>query len=425
MRRAAVVAFLVAGEPGAANDAYGRSFRPGSNRRIALWLRCHTPRDHLSSGRMHGASLLRYGLSACLAIAGVSGRTIGWWDMNRGIAAAPGDEAYRQLASYRRCAGRIETAWPVFAARRRQRLRQGLFGAPVEKVAENIVEDLFTSVLDWSLDDVNLQVGRADVVLSDHGYKRLVLEVKRPGSLIWHRRAIQAALEQAMGYAAAQNVAAVAVSDGDMLYVADVAAGGGMRCRTFAALDLDVPPLDLWWVSVHGLYRPCPAVTSDLTWPAASVAPAPVGQEGGLRDHRYHLPSRCFAYVGSAADADTWKLPYLLESGVPDTKRLPKAIQSILSNYRGAKVTIPREAVPDALVRLVAAAATLRKLPCQCSDSAAAYVQAHHALEQFDRLADVGCCPLPRRAVASRGVAVECGYGAAEDVPAGTRAECR
>jgi hypothetical protein len=312
--------------------------------------------------------------------------------MDGSIAAVSGDQAYLRLASYRRCADRIEMAWPVFAARRRQRLRQGLFGVPVEKVAENIVEDLFTSVLDWSLDDVNLQVGRADVVLSDHGYKRMVLEVKRPGSLIWHRHAIQAALDQALRYAAEQNVAAVAVSDGGMLYVADVTSGG-MRGRVLAALDLGVPPPDLWWVSVHGIYRPCPAVISDLTWPDASMVPASADPDGGLRDHRYHLPSRCFAYVGSAADAGTWKLPYLLESGDPDTKRLPKAIQSILSNYRGTKVTIPREAVPDALVRLVATAATLRKLPCQCADSAPAYVQAHHALEQFGRLADVGCCP--------------------------------
>jgi hypothetical protein len=319
-------------------------------------------------------------------------RTMGW-DMS-GTAAVPRDQAYRQLASYRRCASQIETAWPVFAARRRQRLRQGLFGAPVEKVAENIVEDLFTSVLDWSLDDVNLQIGRADVVLSDHGYKRLVLEVKRPGSLIWHRHAVQMALGQAMGYAAAQNVEAVAVSDGHMLYAADVATGRSIRDRVLAALDLDAPPLDLWWVSVHGIYRPCPGVDSDLAWPAASVNRAlDDGPAGVLRDHRYHLPARCFAYVGSAAAADTWKLPYLLESGEPDTKRLPKAIQSILSNYRGTKVTIPREAVPDALVRLAAAAATLRKLPCQCADSAAAYVQAHHAVEQFGRLADVGCCP--------------------------------
>jgi hypothetical protein len=313
--------------------------------------------------------------------------------MSGSIAPASDNQAYRELASYRRCTGRIETAWPVFAARRRQRLRQGLFDAPVEKVAENIVEDLFTSVLDWSLEDVNLQIGRADVVLSDHGYKRLVLEVKRPGSLIWHRYAVQTALEQALRYAAAQNVDAVAVSDGHMLYAADVAAGGCMKDRVLAALDLDVPPFDLWWVSVHGIYRPCPGAAGDLPWPAAGVVSGVDGPAEGLRDHRYHLPARCFAYVGSAADVDTWKLPYLLECGEPDTKRLPKAIQSILSNYRGVKVTIPREAVPDALVQLAAAAATLRKLPCQCADPAAAYVQAHHAIEQFGRLTDVGCCP--------------------------------
>lgn len=313
--------------------------------------------------------------------------------MSNGLPAASGDHGYRQLASYRRCVERIETAWPAFAARRRQRLRQGLFDAPVEKVAENIAEDLFTTVLDWSLDGVNLQVGRADVVLSELGIKRLVLEVKRPGSLIWHRHAVRAALDQALGYAAEQKVGAVAVSDGGMLYAADVRAGGGISDRILVALDTDVPPADLWWVSVHGIYRPCPAVTSDLAWPAAHAAcSVPAASADGLRDPRYHLPSWCFAYVGAADTVNTWKLPYLLETGAPDTRRLPKAIQSILSNYRGAKVSIPREAVADVLVRLAIAAATLRKLPCQGMDASPAYVEAHHALEQLGRLADVGCC---------------------------------
>lgn len=314
--------------------------------------------------------------------------------MSGGLLEASGDQAYRHLAAYRHCIAQIETAWPVFAERRRQRLRQGLFAAPVEKVAENIVEDLVTTVLDWSLDDVNLQIDRADVVLSDNGFKRLVLEVKRPGSLIWHRRAINAALDQALRYAAAQNVGAVAVTDGNMLYAADVVAGGGTRDRALVALDTNTPPADLWWVSVHGIYRPCPAAASALAWPAGHGAdPGPDPGPDGLRDHKYQLQARCFAYVGDPGNVHTWKLPYLLESGSPDAKRLPKAIQSLFSNYRGAQVkAIPREAVPDVLVRLAVAAATLRKLPCQCADPSSAYVEAHRALEQFGRLPDVGCC---------------------------------
>lgn len=313
--------------------------------------------------------------------------------MTSGSLAASGDRDYRQLASYQRCVRRIGEAWPTFAARRRQRLRQGLFDAPVEKVAENIAEDLFTGVLDWSLDGVNLQIGRADIVLSELGIKRLVLEVKRPGSLIWHRRAVEAALDQARGYAAEQKVGAVAVTDGSMVYAADVRPGGGMSDRVLAALDTDVAPAELWWVSVHGIYRPCPPATGDLAWPAAGAANGALEEAAnGLRDHRYHLPSRCFAYVGAPGEVSTWKLPYLLETGAPDTKRLPKAIQSILSNYRGARVSIPRESVADVLVRLAVAAATLRKLPCQRADASAAYVEAHRALEQLGRLADVGCC---------------------------------
>ena len=119
------------------------------------------------------------------------------------VAETTGADHYSHLASYRRCAERVTAVWPAFASRRRERLRQGLFGAPVEKVAENILEDLFTAVLDWDLADVDLQVGRADIVLSELGVKRLVLEVKRPGSLAWHRKAVHDALCQALGYAAA------------------------------------------------------------------------------------------------------------------------------------------------------------------------------------------------------------------------------
>jgi hypothetical protein len=46
---------------------------------------------------------------------------------------------------------------------------------------------------------------------------------------------------------------------------------------------------------------------------------------------------------------------------------------------RGAKVDIPREVVGDVLVRLAIAAATLRKLPCQCAEPSPIYLEAHQA----------------------------------------------
>lgn len=176
---------------------------------------------------------------------------------------------YESLSSYPRCARRIEAAWPQFASRRGERLQQGLFGTPVEKIAENIPEDLFTGVLDWDPADVNLQIGRADIVLSQRGIKRLVLEVKRPGSLNWQRSAMAAAVEQA---------------------------------------------------------------------------------------------------------AET------------------EAIQSILCNFRGVKVQIPREAIPDVLVRPGRAAAIAGKMPYQCRPAADAYLEAHQALDQLGRLTEVQCC---------------------------------
>ncbi|MGH9086658.1 MAG: hypothetical protein ACRDYZ_00830 [Acidimicrobiales bacterium] len=306
---------------------------------------------------------------------------------------APLDD-YLQLSSYRRCAVRIADRWPAFAARRAERLRQGLFGRPVEKVAENILEDLFTQVLDWDLADVNLQIGRADVVLSHLGYKRLVLEVKRPGLLHWHRAGVHDALAQAIDYATRQKVGAVAVSDGGMLYAADVVPGG-LRDRCCIALDTSTPPADLWWMSVHGIYRPCPP--SLVSLPDGPVATAPGMTEGAAEGvavlhPKYALPSRCFAFVGSPDQPSTWKLPYLRADGTADAKRLPKALQSILSNFRGVNVNIPRDAVPDVLVRLGRAASGIGKMPCQPGSTAAAYTDAHAALDQLARLADVGCC---------------------------------
>ena len=139
-------------------------------------------------------------------------------------------------------------------------------------------------MLDWSLEDVNLQIDRADVVLSDNGYKRLVLEVKRPGYLSWHRRAIHAALDQAVGYAHAQNVAAVAVSDGNMLYAADVVTGGGMTDRALvtpwsnlAACQISGAVRESRWRRSAGLRRPAPLrawATSlvPMPWPRALAA---------------------------------------------------------------------------------------------------------------------------------------------------------
>lgn len=301
-------------------------------------------------------------------------------------------DPFRKLASYRRCIQRIRATWPTFAARRRERLQQGLYDAPVEKIAENILEDLFTTVLDWSLADVNLQVGRADVVLSALGIKQLVLEVKRPGSLIWRRGAVEAALDQARRYAASQRVGAVAVSDATMLYAADVV-DGGLRDRVLVTLDTEQAPDELWWVSVHGIYRRCPGVAAALDMaPNRDSSGGGVVGAGVVLHPKYALGMQCFAYVGTADNARSWKLPYLLADGAPDAKRLPKAIQCILSNYRGAKVDIPRTAVADVLVRLGIAAKQLRKMPCQNASTADAYVEAHEALQQLNRLSDVACC---------------------------------
>jgi hypothetical protein len=306
---------------------------------------------------------------------------------------APDSAAVVSLASYRHCCDRLTAAWPQFLAKRQERLaQQRRFGTAAEKVAENILEDLFTQVLDWRLSEVNNQVGYADLVLTRLGVKYLIVEVKRPGALAWNERSVDAALDQAHRYASEQKVRSIAVSDGIMLYARDLVPGGYLD-RAFARLDQPEPPADLWWLSTDGIYRPRldPSGARPRLLPPAPDGMPPDADDvrSGLVHPKYHLPARCFAYVGDAADPKTWRLPYLLADGAPDLARLPKAIQAILSNYRGAHVSsVPETAIPEVLVTLARTAHKLGKLPTDGPGAARAYLQLQQALEQLDRLAD-------------------------------------
>lgn len=301
--------------------------------------------------------------------------------------------AVASLASYRHCCDRPTAAWPAFLARRHERLaQQRRFGTAAEKVAENILEDLFTLVLDWHLCEVNNQVGYADLVLTRLGVKHLIVEVKRPGALAWNERSVDLALAQAHRYAAEQKVQCVAVSDGIMVYARDVVPGGHLD-RAFVRLDQPYAPADLWWLSIDGIYRPRldPSCARLRLLPPApdGAAESAAADQAGLVHPKYRLPARCFAYVGSAADPKTWHLPYLLADGTPDLARLPKAVQAILSNYRGAHVSsVPEAAIPEVLVTLARTAYTLGKLPASGPGAARAYLQLQQALEQLGRLAD-------------------------------------
>jgi hypothetical protein len=300
-------------------------------------------------------------------------------------------ETVEHLASYKRCAERIRLNWLAFADRRRERLQEReRFGHAAERATENIVEDLFTLVLDWSLSDVNHQVGYADLMFTRLGLKYLIVEAKAPGSLAWNRRAVGQALEQACRYAAEQKVKCVAVSAGLMFYAADVV-HGGLSDRVFCSLEHPDAPPALWWLSVDGIYRETglSGGASLRLLPEASPAQPIVGElAGGALVHpKYRLPASCFAYVDDPSDPHTWHLPYLNPDGTVDAKRLPKAVQAILSNYRGAHLaSVPEPDIPEVLVRLGCAAASLGKLPGQTLAPADAYVKLAAALEQLGRL---------------------------------------
>lgn len=295
----------------------------------------------------------------------------------------------QHLACYRRTIQRIHDEWPGFIDRRAQRLhQQERHGAAAEKVAESTLEDLFTTVLDWSLGDLNNQVGHADLILTRLGLKYFIIEAKRPGDLAWNQNAVEVALAQARRYADEQKVKCIGVSDGVMIYAADIE-HGSLHDRMFASLAATDPPEDLWWISVHGVYRSCkePGHAAFRLLPGENpvTGPAEPGTIGDSYLHpKYKVPASCFGYVGDANDPSTWKLPFRLINGQVDLKRLPKAIQAIVSNYRGAKVSsIPERDIPTVLVRLADAAIEIGKMPSQGSAPSSTYQRLAEVLDQL------------------------------------------
>lgn len=289
-------------------------------------------------------------------------------------------QKYRALVAYQRFIQRLENGWMRFLKDREDRLRHG---HEAEKVAEAIIEDLFTGPMDWNKGDLLYQESRADIVLSENGIKHLVIEVKRPGTFLPNRNSLEQALQQARRYADEQHVGRIAVTDGCYFYAADIE-HGGFRDRLFVGLNSTKVPMPLWWVSVHGIYKPC--VDIDLgpleinNGPEQPVTPI----SGLLLDPKYKLPAKCFAYVGDANSPKTWKLPHRLADGSVDTKRLPKAIQTIVTNYRGMRVKgIPEEAMPDVLKRLYQAACETGHISQDGKTSGHIYDELLKALEQY------------------------------------------
>ncbi len=285
------------------------------------------------------------------------------------------------LASARLSISRIRDRWDSFLNSRHHHLGGGVFDqAPAEKVAENILCELFTNVLDWTTEQVRLQEQRADLTLSRAGLKYLIVEVKRPGSLDG-RGSIQRALKQAHDYATTLKVDRIAVSDGCVFESYDLAPGG-LRPRAIAHLADPTPPENLWWLSTRGIYRTPPATSEPVT----------NGDLAGdaLLHPKYHLPARCFAHVGDPSRPATWKLPYLLVDGSVDAKRLPKAIGAVIRDYRSRQVQgLTAEGTADVLVRLAGAAVRTGRMPHQDPTPAEVYVALLDHLRQIGRVGDV------------------------------------
>lgn len=171
-----------------------------------------------------------------------------------------------------------------------------------------------------------------------------------------------------------QNVKKIAICDGYRLLAFDISGG-----RLFTRLNVflyEEFPEELWLLSVHGIYRP---LSENV-----EVKPMSSISSNDMLHPKYQLPAKCFAYVGSLDDPGTWSLPYLLRDESVDVKRLPKAISSIISNYRGKKVKkIPETEIPMVLKTLENAAREVRKMPDQHPHTSSTYRNLEEVLLQF------------------------------------------
>jgi len=302
-------------------------------------------------------------------------------------------EHISKLAQFRNFISHAETTWPAFQALRAERLTQAQRnGGAAEKVAEDILGDFFTTALDWGVSDLNHQVGRADLILTRSGIKRLLIEAKRPGLLMNPGNKIfRDALEQAHRYADEQHVRTIAVSDGNIFHAFDIV-NGGLEERVQLRLDSAEFLPDSWWISKEGVDRPAEILVQNESANEEDTGVIVSSDEMGevVLHKKYGVPSNCFAYVPDASNPSTWKLPCWRVYGEEvDTGRLPGAIRAVVTNYRGARATVPEESVSDVLVRLGKAAAKARKLPGQDPNPKDSYRQLYQALEQFGRLGDL------------------------------------
>lgn len=290
-----------------------------------------------------------------------------------------------QLASFQKIKQRVKESWPLFQEKRKLRLKQiERDGGGSEKIAEGILEDLFTVVLDWNLSDINYQIQYADMLLTSNSIKQLIIEAKHPNHFsINIMNNIDRTLEQAMRYAQQQSVNKIAISDGTMLFAADIEYGA-LKERVYISLDGDFREelFELWWISLHGIYRKRENYIPKLK---RNFEETNIEQSNDLYLHpKYKVSASCFAYVGDPNRSTSWKLPYLLQNGTPDPKRLPKAISAVTANYRGVKVKdIPEQAIIGVLKRLAEAAEKLGKMPQQNPKTTDCYKQLAEVLEQY------------------------------------------
>ena len=291
-------------------------------------------------------------------------------------------------AKYKRFIDDINSNWSSFVKKRNDLLiQQKRYGKISEKATLKILNVLFTEILDWDIKDINDEVDYADIVITKLGIKRIIIEAKRPYGISWNEFQIEKHIDQANRYASEQKVNIIAISDGKYLLVFNVDEGS-RDPRILIDLESDEPNCDLYYISVNGVDK---KKNTNVNWENIKnpklIKNIEKEIDSELINKTYKLPSRCFAYVGDPNKPSTWKLPYLSLDGSVNIKRLPGAVECVVTNFRGLQIkTIPEENINEVLIKLAKASKSVGKLNPNNPKMANCYKQLYKAIDQIGAL---------------------------------------
>lgn len=246
----------------------------------------------------------------------------------------------------------IQTEWSTFRERYKKIVSEYERGSRLhEKDIEIIFHSLAEGPLGYEIEQLSTQREYADYALVDRGLKLAIVEIKsfRAFASKQEQSQLESALIQAARYAHRHRTPHLMAFDGVILTLAELeGVQDVIKVHIQVNIEADEPPGNLFYFTHYGLF--CHPTEELLTLPYDADEDAELKKT----HHGVKLHYSCFAHVGDIRDKGTWRAPYRNPDGSVDVKRLPHAVNYLLSpsGHRGKQAS--RQRIPEAATPLVA-----------------------------------------------------------------------